>query len=146
LSHCTEGRPPTILGIDHIGIAVESLERASRFYTEGLGLSVASTEELLERGLRVAFILVGGVAVELLEPTEHDSAVARFLARRGPGIHHVALRVDDIEAELRRLAEQGYELIDRSPRAGAGGKRVAFVSPKGTGGVLFELCQVPHSR
>ena len=131
-----------ILGIDHIGIAVESLRRAGAFYAAGLGLGISHQEDLPDRGLKVAFIPVGGLELELLEPTDPNSPVAKFLAKRGPGIHHVALRVDNIEAALHQLESRGVELLDKTPRPGAQGKRIAFLSPRSTGGVLIELCQV----
>src|SRR2546421_9728092 len=127
--------------IEHIGIATERIDEALEFWRDALGLSVVHTEEVAEQGVRVAMLPLGEPRIELLEPTHADSPVAKFLAKRGPGIHHVAVRVDDIRAALQRLKEQGARLIDESPRAGAGGCLVAFVHPTSTGGVLLELVE-----
>ncbi len=128
------------LKIDHLGIAVNNLEEAAHIY-ELLGLKVERTIDLPERGVRVAFIPVGDSTIELVQPTSSDSAVARFLAARGEGLHHLALRVADVEGMLTALKEQGVRLIDETPRPGAEGK-VAFLHPKSTGRVLIELVEV----
>jgi methylmalonyl-CoA/ethylmalonyl-CoA epimerase len=127
--------------IDHLGIAVESIESALSFYTDALGLAVAHTEEVEDQGVRVAMLPVGESRVELLEPVGPDTPVGKFLAKRGPGLHHVCYHVDDIHAALERLKASGARLIDERPRAGAGGHLVAFVHPSATGGVLVELSQ-----
>ena len=126
--------------VNHIGIAVRSIDEAKRFY-ELLGLEVEGEEVVEEQKVKVAFIQVGETRVELLEPTSEDSPVAKFLDKRGEGIHHVAFQVDDIEAALEELKKSGVRLIDERPRKGAHNTRIAFVHPKSTNGVLVELCQ-----
>ncbi len=127
--------------IAHIGIATPRIEDALKFWRDALGLRVAHTEEVAEQGVRVAMLPVGGPNVELLEPTGPDSPVAKFLEKRGPGIHHIAVRVPDIRAALARLRTSGARLIDEAPRVGAGGCLVAFVHPSSAGGVLLELVE-----
>ena len=127
--------------IDHIGIATRGIEESLAFWRDALGLEVRHTETVEEQGVRVAMLPVGEPRVELLEPTGPDTPVARFLEKRGPGIHHVAVRVADIRAALARLKSQGARLIDEEPRVGAGGCLVAFVHPAASGGVLLELVQ-----
>jgi methylmalonyl-CoA/ethylmalonyl-CoA epimerase len=127
--------------IEHIGIATHKIDDALQFWREALGLSVVETEEVAEQGVRVAMLPLGEPRVELLEPTSEASPVAKFLEKRGPGIHHIAVRVDDIRATLARLKEQGVRLIDDAPRTGAGGCLVAFVHPTAAGGVLLELVE-----
>ncbi len=127
--------------LDHVGIAVRSIDEASRLYTEILGLKVNDIEVLPEQKVKVAFIPVGDSEVELLESTAPDGAVAKFIEARGEGIQHIALRVTNIEEALKKCKEAGLRLIDETPRKGAGGARIAFVHPKGTNGVLLELCE-----
>ena len=127
--------------IDHLGIAVRSIDDASRFYRDALGLECTGTEEIPDQKVRVAFFPIGDTRVELLEPTADDSPIAKFLAKRGPGLHHIAYRVDDLPATLAALKSAGVELIDETPRAGAHGMQIAFVHPKSTAGVLTEFCQ-----
>jgi methylmalonyl-CoA epimerase len=132
--------------IDHIGIATRSIDEAARLYRDALGLDVGDTEEVADQLVRVAMLPVGESRIELLEATSEDSPIARFLEKRGPGIHHIALQVDDIRAALANLRKKGARLIDQEPRVGAGGCLVAFVHPSSTGGVLLELVQNPASR
>jgi methylmalonyl-CoA/ethylmalonyl-CoA epimerase len=127
--------------LEHIGIATRSIEDALSFWRDALGLEVAHWETVEEQKVRVAMLPVGEPRIELLEPTSSDSPVAKFLEKRGPGIHHIAVRVDDIRATLLRLKENGARLIDESPRVGAGGCLVAFVHPASAGGVLLELVE-----
>ena len=127
--------------IEHIGIATEKIDDALAFWRDALGLEVVHTEEVAEQGVRVAMLPVGEPRVELLEPTHDESPVAKFLRKRGPGIHHVAVRVEDIRAALARLKSRGARLIDEEPRIGAGGCLVAFVHPQSAGGVLLELVE-----
>lgn len=127
--------------IDHIGIATQRLSDALAVWRDSLGLDIDCTEEVADQGVRVAMLQVGEAHVELLEPLNDDSPVGKFLQQRGPGIHHIALRVDDIHAELARLKDKGARLIDATPRVGARGCLVAFVHPSATGGVLLELVQ-----
>ena len=132
---------PGIGPIDHIGIAVADLEQALAFYRGTLGLALVEIEEVPDQQVRTAIFFTGTGRVELLEATSPDSPIARFIAKRGEGIHHLALRVDDVAAKLAELAAAGVALIDKEPRIGAGGHRIAFVHPKATGGVLLELCE-----
>ncbi len=127
--------------IDHIGIAVNSLAESLPFYRDQLGMSLSGTEEVASQKVRVAFLAIGESKIELLEPTSPDSPVAKFLEKNGPGIHHLAYNVADIEAAISRLTAEGARMIDAAPRAGAHGASIAFVHPKSSGGVLTELCQ-----
>jgi methylmalonyl-CoA/ethylmalonyl-CoA epimerase len=127
--------------IEHIGIATHKIDDALGFWRDALGLQVLETEEIAEQGVRVAMLPLGEPRIELLEPLSEASPVAKFLEKRGPGIHHIAVRVDDIRAALQRLKEQGTRLIDEAPRIGAGGCLVAFVHPSAVGGVLLELVE-----
>jgi methylmalonyl-CoA/ethylmalonyl-CoA epimerase len=127
--------------LEHIGIATHSIDESLRFWRDALGLEVKHTETVEEQGVRVAMLPVGEPRVELLEPTGPTSPVAKFLEKRGPGIHHLAVRVADIRATLARLKAEGARLIDEEPRTGAGGCLVAFVHPSSSGGVLLELVE-----
>lgn len=127
--------------IDHIGIATANIDEASTFWREALGLEICESEEVAEQGVRVSMLPTGESRIELLEPTGNDSPIARFLSKRGPGIHHIALRVDNIRAAMSRLSASGARLIDETPRIGAGGCLVAFIHPSATGGVLVELVE-----
>jgi len=127
--------------IDHIGIAVSSLEDALAFYRDALGLVVDAPEEVASQRVRAHFIPAGDTAIELLEATADDSPIARYVAKRGPGLHHITLRVDDITAALARLKARGVRLIDDTPREGAHGSLVAFIHPSSAHGVLVELKQ-----
>ncbi|HHV78275.1 MAG TPA: methylmalonyl-CoA epimerase [Firmicutes bacterium] len=127
--------------LDHVGIAVRSIDEASRLYVDILGLKVHGVEVVPEQKVKVAFIPVGDSEIELLESTAPDGPVAKFIEAKGEGIQHIALRVTDIEEALKKCKEVGLRLIDETPRKGAGGARIAFVHPKGTNGVLLELCE-----
>lgn len=127
--------------ISHIGIAVASIDDAAPFYRDVLGLEYEGDEVVAEQKVRVAFFALGESRIELLEPTEADSPVARFLEKNGPGIHHLAYEVDDLEARLATLKSQGVRLVDETPRNGAHQTRIAFLHPKASGGVLTELCE-----
>ena len=129
--------------IDHIGIATNGIEDAAVWWREALGLDFGETEEVADQKVRVAMLPLGESSIELLEPTSPDSPISKFLDKRGPGIHHIAVRVDDIRAALAKLKGKGARLIDEQPRKGAGGCLVAFVHPSSTGGVLLELVQNP---
>jgi len=131
--------------VDHIGIAVSSIAAAKALYVDLLGFTLAGFEELPSQKVRVAFVQCGDTRIELLEPTHEDSPVARFITKRGPGLHHVAYRVDDVAHWLRRARAAGLRLIDDQPRKGADGTQVAFVHPQSTEGVLVEFCQ-PGNR
>lgn len=127
--------------LDHLGVAVESLEQGRSFY-ETLGLGPMTTERVDSEKVTVGFFeLANDARIELLEPTAPDSPVAKFMAKRGPGIHHICLRVPDIRAVLKALKAQGVQLINEEPRPGAHGCQVAFIHPKSTGGLLIELSQ-----
>jgi len=127
--------------IDHIGIAVKSIDEALKIYTEMLGLKVTGIETVEEQKVKTAFIPVGESEIELLESTSPDGPIAKFIEKRGEGIQHIALRVDNLEAKLKELKEKGVRLIDEHPRPGAGGAKIAFIHPKDTKGVLIELCE-----
>ena len=127
--------------IDHIGIATRQLDEGLALWRDALGLSVDSTEEISEQGVRVAMLPIGDTHVELLEALSPDSSVGKFISKRGPGIHHIAVQVDDINASLADLKSKGARLIDETPRIGAGGCLIAFVHPSTTNGVLLELVQ-----
>ena len=127
--------------VDHIGIATGPIEEALGLWRDALGLQVDFTEEVTNQGVRVAMLPLGETHIELLEPLSQDSPIGKFLKKRGPGIHHVAVRVTDIRASLAQLKQKGARLIDETPRTGARGCLVAFVHPSSTNGVLLELVQ-----
>lgn len=127
--------------IDHIGIAVKDIEAVLGFYSEALGLENLGFEIVEDQGVKVAFLPVGETRFELLEPLNSDSPVAKFIARRGEGIHHIALDVDDVSETLEEMKKRGLQLIDTEPRRGAHHKDIAFVHPKASSGVLIELSQ-----
>ncbi len=127
--------------LDHIGIAVASLGDALSFYRDALGLDIEAPEDVASQHVRAHFIPVGESALELLEATDESSPIAKYTAKRGPGLHHITLRVDDIGAALARLKERGVRLIDEAPRSGAHGSLVAFIHPSSAHGVLVELMQ-----
>lgn len=129
--------------IDHIGIAVRALDERLPFWRDALGLELGGTERVASERVEVAFLHAGDARIELLQPTEPDSAIGRFLERKGEGINHLTLRVDDIEAALQRLRSRGVEVVGEAPRPGAAGSRVAFLHPKSCGGVLLELVERP---
>lgn len=126
--------------IAHVGIATESVEKAAEFY-RCLGLEVSAIEVREDHKVKVAFLRIGESEIELLEPTEEDSTIARFIRKRGEGIHHIALEVDDIEGQLENLESHNVQLVGSGSQMGAQGRKVAFVHPSSTGGVLVELCQ-----
>ena|SRR5438105_6456128 len=128
--------------IDHLGIAVRSLATAKKFY-QSLGLKVISEEVVAHEHVRVAMLPVGETRIELLEATSEDSAVARFIGRRGEGLHHVALQVEDLSATVEQLKRNGTRLISDEIKVGAGGHLYVFVHPSAAGGVLLELCEDP---
>ena len=127
--------------VDHIGIATRQIDEALALWRDVLGLEIDSMEEVPAQGVRVAMLPIGESHIELLEPLSQDSPVGKFLEKRGPGIHHIAIRVTDIRASLAQLKVKGTRLIDETPRIGAGGCLVAFVHPSSTNGVLLELVQ-----
>lgn len=129
--------------INHLGIATQGIDEALKFWSDALGLENVHTEVVKDQKVRVAMLPIGESRIELLEPTDDDSPISKFLEKRGGGIHHIAVEVDDIEASLAKLKAQGMRLIDESTRIGAEGCLVAFVHPVASGGVLLELVQTP---
>ncbi|MEH7106263.1 methylmalonyl-CoA epimerase [Bacillus sp. JJ1764] len=127
--------------VDHIGIAVKSIEAALPFYTEVLKLPLIGIESVDNQKVRVAFIKAGETKLELLEPTSEESTIAKFIEKRGEGIHHVALCVESIEERIKEMKENGITMIDEHARTGAGGAEIAFMHPKSASGVLYELCE-----
>lgn len=127
--------------LDHVGIATRNLDEGLAIWRDAIGLELRTTEEISDQGVRVAMLAIGDTHVELLEPVSPESVVGRFLARRGPGIHHLAVEVEDIYASLAALKSKGARLIDETPRLGARGCLVAFIHPSATNGVLLELVQ-----
>ena len=130
-------------GIDHVGIAVKSIDEASKFWVDMLGFRLSRIEEVPEQKVRVAILKAGETTIELLEPTSPDSPVQRFLEKRGEGLHHLTLETDDLAGQLKKLKAANGDLIDEQPRTGAGGAKIAFLHPKSAYGVLVELCE-PH--
>jgi methylmalonyl-CoA/ethylmalonyl-CoA epimerase len=127
--------------IDHIGIAVKSIEQAGKFYTDVLGLKIMDIENVADQKVNVAFLPITDSEVELLQSTHVDGPVAKFIETKGEGIQHIAYRVENIEAALAELKAKGVRLIDEKPRKGAGGALIAFIHPKETNGVLVEICE-----
>lgn len=127
--------------LDHLGIATHDIEEALGFWSDALGLVVEGSEVVADQKVRVAMLPVGDSRIELLEPTAEDSPISAFLEKRGPGIHHIAVEVEDIHAALDALKSEGARLIDEEPRTGAEGSLIAFVHPKSANGVLLELTQ-----
>lgn len=128
--------------ISHIAVVVPDLDKATKFWVDALGLSLEHMEHVEDQGVDVAFLPAGESDIELLEPVDPESGVSRYLAKRGPGIHHICFEVEDIEQTLARLKAAEIPLIDEEPTIGTGGKKIAFVHPKGTGGVLVELYEL----
>lgn len=127
--------------VDHIGIAVSNLEETLKVYTEILGLELSGVEVVEDQKVRVAFLPIGDTEIELLESTQPDGPIAKFIEKKGEGIQHIAFRVEDIHAALEDMRQKGVRLIDEQPRYGAGGAQIAFLHPKSTNGVLVELCE-----
>jgi methylmalonyl-CoA/ethylmalonyl-CoA epimerase len=127
--------------IDHIGIAVSSIEESLKFWEGTLGIKCTGEETVADQKVKTAFLPIKESEVELLEATDPESPIAKFIEKKGEGIHHIAIRVSDLEAALSELKEKGVRLIDEKPRRGAGGAMIAFIHPKATGGILLELSQ-----
>lgn len=127
--------------IEHIGIAVRSLKDSNEMYTKLLGTAPYKTEAVASEGVNTSFFKMGASKIELLEATQDDSPIAKFLEKRGEGVHHIAYAVEDIRSEMKRLQGEGFHLLNEEPKKGADNKWVAFLHPKSTGGVLIELCQ-----
>jgi methylmalonyl-CoA/ethylmalonyl-CoA epimerase len=132
-----------IQGIDHVGIAVKSIDEAKKFWVDTLGLKLSHIEEVPEQKARVAILKVGETTIELVEPTSPDSPIHRFIEKRGEGLHHLTLKTDHLAEQLKKLKAANVNLIDEQPRLGASGAKIAFLHPKSAHGVLVELCE-PH--
>jgi len=130
-----------ILKVDHIGVAVSSLEESLKLYCDVLGIEENGEEVVEDQKVRVAFLPVGDTEIELLEATSQDSAIAKFIEARGQGVQHIAYRVENLEDAITEMKAKGMRMIDESPRYGAGNARIAFMHPKSTNGVLIELCE-----
>ena len=130
-----------VIKIDHLGIAVKSIDEGKNFWTDTMGLEFAGTETVQEQKVTTAFLPVGESEVELLESTDPDGPIAKYIEKKGAGIQHVAFQVENIEEALEELKEKGIKLIDEKPRKGAGGAKIAFLHPKATNGILVELCE-----
>ncbi len=130
---------PTV--VDHIGIAVKSIEESLKFWEQTMGIKCEGVEEVAEQKVKTAFLPIKDTEIELLEGTDEDSPVSKFIEKKGEGIHHLAIRVDNLDEALEELKEKGVRLIDEKPRKGAGGCKIAFVHPKTTGGILLELSE-----
>lgn len=137
---------PPIEALHHIGVAVRSLDEALPKWTDGFGLELQSVDEVPTEQVKVAVLMAGTTRIELLEPTSPDSPIAKFLDKRGPGIHHLAFQVGDCQRKITALADRGAPMLSESPKPGAHDCRVAFVHPKHLGGVLAELVEDPHAR
>lgn len=127
--------------VDHIGIAVRNLEEVIPYYTETLGCPLLKIEEVASQKVRVAFIDAGNIKLELLEPMDESSPIAKFMEKRGEGIHHIAFGVEDIDSRMAELREKGVQLLSEEAKPGAGGAMVAFLHPNSSNGVLYELCE-----
>jgi len=127
--------------VDHIGIAVKDLDEALKFYTDILGMDLAGTEIVEEQKVKVAFLPVGDSELELLESTDQEGPIAKYIEKKGQGMQHLAIRVDNIEEAIQEMKEKGIRMIDETPRYGAGGAKIAFCHPKSTNGILLELCE-----
>ena len=132
--------------MDHVAIAVKNLEEAARFYQEVMGLVLSGVEVVTAQKTKVGFFRIGDVNIELVQPSEPDSPLVKFLETKGQGIHHVCFEVDNIDAEVQAFVEKGATMVDQKPRPGAHGTRVAFVHPKSSSGVLIELNEFPRQR
>jgi methylmalonyl-CoA/ethylmalonyl-CoA epimerase len=127
--------------LTHVGIAVKSIDKSSDLFARLFGVMTSDTEEVADQKVRAAFFRFGEGGIELLEPTSPDSAIAKFIEKRGEGVHHLSFEVDDIEAEILRLKREGFRMIDEKPRLGAEGFKIAFLHPKSTNGVLVEISE-----
>jgi len=134
---------PTIQRIDHLAILVDDIDQAAAFWQDGLGMKVAHQQDIPAEQARIAFLPVGDGEIELVQPTTPDSGLRRYLEKRGPGMHHLCLQVDDIAGMLAQIKAGGFELINETPRTAADGKKYAFIHPRSAGGVLVELYELP---
>lgn len=127
--------------LDHIGIAVKNIDESLKFYSNALGLKIDGIEIVKDQKVKTAFLALGETHIELLEATEDESPIAKFIGKRGEGIHHIAIKVENLESHLAKLDENEVKLIDKEPKIGANNKKIAFIHPKSTSGVLLELCE-----
>jgi methylmalonyl-CoA/ethylmalonyl-CoA epimerase len=134
---------PKVKRIDHIAILVDDMEKTLGFWSQALGMEVSEIQDVPTEAAQIAFLPTGGSEIELVRPTTDDSGLAKYLEKRGPGMHHVCLEVDDIAGMLRQLEGQGIQLINDEPRTAADGRKYAFIHPKSTNGVLVELYEIP---
>jgi methylmalonyl-CoA/ethylmalonyl-CoA epimerase len=132
--------------IEHIGIAVENLDNSVRFYEKVFGMKCYKIEEVPDQKVRTAFFLIGKTKIELLEPTDHEGPIAKFIEKRGEGIHHIAFAVNNLTEQLKRAEKEGVKLIDVNPMKGVEGLDIAFLHPKSTAGVLIELCEIRNPK
>ncbi len=132
--------------INHIAVAVNNLEEAAKFYQNVMGLHLSGVEVIAAQKTKVGFFKIGESNIELVQPSEPDSPLVKFLETRGQGIHHICFEVDDIETEIKTLLEKGATMVDQKPRSGAHDSRVAFIHPKSSNGVLIELCELPKDQ
>lgn len=132
--------------IEHIGIAVKSLDAAIPYYEEKLGLKCYSIEEVKDQKVKTAFFKIGQTKIELLESTDPEGTIAKFIEKRGEGVHHIAFATNSVQTALDELAQKGVQLIDKAPRKGAEGLNIAFLHPKSTLGVLTEICEDPSKK
>lgn len=139
----TEFTMPKVKRIDHIAILVDDMEKTLGFWRQALGMEVSDIQDVPTEAAQIAFLPTGGSEIELVRPTTDDSGLAKYLEKRGPGMHHVCLEVDDIAGMLRQLEGQGIQLINDEPRTAADGRKYAFIHPKSTNGVLVELYEIP---
>jgi methylmalonyl-CoA/ethylmalonyl-CoA epimerase len=136
---------PIVKRIDHIAVVIEDVEAALGFWRDCLGIEYSHIEDIPSEGSQVVFLPIGGSEIELVKPTTEETGLARYLEKRGPGMHHICLEVDDIEAMLARLKAKGVQLIQESPSIGLGGRKYAFIHPKSSHGVLVELYELPKN-
>lgn len=137
---------PKVKRIDHIAILVDDMEKTLGFWSQALGMEVSDIQDVPTEAAQIAFLPTGGSEIELVRPTTDDSGLAKYLEKRGPGMHHVCLEVDDIAGMLRQLEGQGIQLINDEPRTAADGRKYAFIHPKSTNGVLVELYEIPPQQ
>lgn len=135
---------PKVKRIDHVAILVDDMDKTLGFWRHALGMEVSHVHDVPAEAAQIAFLPTGGSEIELVRPTTDDSGLAKYLEKRGPGMHHLCLEVDDIDGMLRQLEEQGIQLINEQPRLAADGRKYAFIHPKSTNGVLVELYEIPH--
>jgi len=135
-----------MLKVEHIGIAVKDLENSNELFRKLFGKEHYKIEEVLSEGVNTSFFMMGDTKIELLEATKEDSAIAKYIAKRGEGIHHIAFEVEDIHAEMERLAKEGFKILNKEPKKGADNKLVCFIHPKTANGVLVELCQTINNE